>query len=47
MIISFSNCHFLSYDAKEYYHFSEVVDEFCKKGVDYFESNVLNSLITI
>jgi hypothetical protein len=22
----------LSYDAKEYYHFSEVVDEFCKKG---------------
>jgi hypothetical protein len=23
---------FLSYDAKEYYHFSEVVDEFCKNG---------------
>lgn len=22
----------LSYDAKEYYHFSEVVDEFCKNG---------------
>ena len=40
-------CQNLSYDAKEYYPFSEVVDEFCKKVVDYFESNVLNSLITI
>ena len=30
----------LSWDAKEYYHFSEVVDEFCKKWVDYFKSNV-------